>query len=168
MLLTVLHTACTRFKGVYMNEITLTLYNNSSGQNVVYKNKTQVGQSMTGQLIENVNMEHVVLHVPYFNGYASVNYAYIPEFKRYYYVSLEVMNGGRLKLTMKSDALSSFWDSFQYSQCIAKRSTSNYNTDIKDDVLAFKSKPKIIRRNLNTGFTPTSTGGCYILTIGGK
>lgn len=168
MLLTVLHTVYIRFKGVYMNEITLTLYNNSSGQNVVYKSKTQVGQSMTGQLIENVNMEHVVLHVPYFNDYSSVNYAYIPEFKRYYYVSIEVMNGGRLKLTMKSDALSSFWGNFQYSQCIAKRSTSNYNNQIRDDVIAFNSKPTIIRRKTTSKFTPSSSGGCYILTIGGK
>ena len=151
-----------------MNEITLTLYNNSSGQNVVYKRKTQVGQTMTGQLKENVNMEHVIIHVPYFNGYASVNYAYIPEFKRYYYVTIEVVNGGRLKLTMKSDALSSFWQYCSTSQCIAKRSTSNYNTDIKDNVVAFKPQPKIIRRKTSNKFTPSGSGGCYILTLGGK
>lgn len=151
-----------------MNEITLTLYNNSSGQNVVYKRKTQVGQTMTGQLKENVNMEHVVLHVPYFNGYASVNYAYIPEFKRYYYVSLEVVKGNQLKLTMKSDALSSFWQYYSNSQCVAKRSTSNYNTDIKDNVVAFKPQPTIIRRKTSSKFTPSGSGGCYILTLGGK
>ena len=169
MLLTVLHTACIHFRGYIMaNEITLTLYNNSSGQNVVYKSYSQKGNAMTGQLIENLNMENVIIHIPYFSDYASVNYAYIPEFKRYYYVTVEVMKGGRLKLTMKSDALSSFWASFNRSQCIAKRSTSNYNSQIKDDVIAFKSQPKIIRRKTSSAFTPSSSGGCYILTIGGK
>ena len=150
------------------NELTLTLYNNSSGQNVVYKGKAQVGLTMTGQLKENVNMENVVVHIPYFSNYANVNYAYIPEFKRYYYCKVDVINGGRLKLTMKSDALSSFWQYFNTSQCIAKRSTSNYNTDIADNVLAFKPQPKIIRRKTSSKFTPTSSGGCYILTLGGK
>lgn len=149
-------------------ELSITLYNNSSGQNVVYKNKSQVGVTLTGQLKENVNMENVVVHIPYFSGYASVNYAYIPEFKRYYYAKVDVVNGGRLKLTLKSDGLSSFWGNFQYSNCIAKRSTSNYNDQIADNAVPFKSKPTIIRRKTSSKFTPSSTGGCYILTIGGK
>ena len=150
------------------NEISLRLYSNSSANNVIYKRKTQIGSTLTGQLKENVEMSHVVIHIPYIDNYASVNYAYIPEFKRYYYVTVEVLNGGRLKLTMKSDALSSFWGYYRSSPCIAKRSTSNYNPNIKDDVLAFKPQPVIIRRKTSAKFTPSSSGGCYILTIGGK
>ena len=150
------------------NEISLTLYNNSSANNVVYKRKTQIGNTLTGQLKENLEMSNVVIHIPYIENYAQVNYAYIPEFKRYYYTTIEVLNGGRLKLTMKSDALSSFWGNYKISQCIARRSSSNYNANIKDDVLAFKPQPVIIRRKTSAKFTPSSSGGCYILTIGGK
>lgn len=143
------------------------LYNCSSQPNVVYKNKTLL-DTLNGTLKENVNRENVVVTVPYTSSYASINYAYIPDFKRYYFVSVDNLSGSRLRLTMKSDALSSFWDSYKYSQCIAKRSTSNYNTTIKDDMIAFKPQPEIIRRKTTAKFTPSSTGGCYILTMAGK
>lgn len=150
------------------NEISLTLYSNSSANNVIKKRLTQIGNTLTGQLKENLEMTNVVIHIPYISNYAQVNYAYIPEFKRYYYTTVEVLNGGRLKLTMKSDASSSFWNNYKVSQCIARRSTSNYNPDIKDDVIAYKSQPIFIRRKTSAKFTPSSSGGCYILTIGGK
>ena len=150
-----------------MDEITLTLYNNASAPNVVSKVISQL-TSMTGQLKENVNMQSVVVHIPYFENYASCNYAYIPEFKRYYNVSIEVMNGGRLKLTMRSDVLMSFWDKCKNSQCIAKRSSSSTNPQIVDNVIAFKCQPTLYRGHSTSKFTPTSSGGCYILTIGGK
>lgn len=150
-----------------MNEISLTLYNNSSAPNVVKKRKT-VLETLTGQLKENVNLERVVIHIPYFANYASCNYAYIPEFHRYYYVSVEVMDGERLKLTMKSDPLSSFWNNYCNSPCIARRSSSSPNPNIKDDLIAYKPQPVIIRRKTSQTFTPSSSGGCYILTIGGK
>ena len=150
------------------NEITLTLYNNKSAPNVVYKNKTQVGSTMTGQIIENLNLQNVIITIPYFSDYALCNYAYIPEFKRYYFCKIEVLKGERLKLTMKSDALSSFWGDVKYSQCIARRSSSSYNPDIKDDYLVFKPQPKYVRRKTSAKFTPTGSGGCYVLTIGGK
>ena len=151
-----------------MDEITLTLYNNSSAENVVQKRKTQIGSTLTGQLKENINLERVVITIPYISDYSLVNYAYIPEFHRYYYVSVDVMNGERLKLTMKSDALSSFYSKYKVSPCIAKRSSSNYNPMIKDDLVPFKPKPVIIRGKTSDFFTPSSSGGCYILTLGGK
>ena len=148
-------------------EITLTLYNNSSAPNVIHKSLSTL-TSMSGDLIENVNMQNVVIHVPYFSSYASCNYAYIPEFKRYYYVSVEVMNGERLKLTMRSDPLTSFYNGYCQSQCIARRSSSNANPEIADKVLRYRPQPIYIRRKTGSKFTPSSSGGCYVLTIGGK
>lgn len=151
-----------------MNEISLTLYNNASAPNVVYKKISQVGNTLTGQLKENLNMQNVVIHIPYIENYASINFAYIPEFKRYYNVSVEVLNGGRLKLTMKCDVLMSFWGKCNNSQCIAKRSSSDFNPQIVDNVIAFKCQPTLYRGHSTGHFTPSSSGGCYILTIGGK
>lgn len=150
-----------------MDEVTLNLYNNSSAPNVVIKSLTSLA-TLTGQLKENVNMENVVVHIPYFSDFASCNYARIEQFKRYYNVSIEVMNGNRLKLTMKSDPLSSFWDKYKNSKCIAKRSSSDINPQIVDNVIAFNCKPTLHRSHTTSGFSPSSSGGCYILTIGGK
>ena len=143
------------------------LYNNHSAQNVVHKIKTQI-KICNGICKENVNRESAVFTISHFSGWENINYAYIPEFGRYYYVSVDLLNGMRLKLTMKSDALSTFWDSYKASQCIAKRSTSNFNPDIADECLKFKSQPIYIRRKTSSKFTPTSNSGSYVLTVGGK
>ena len=145
----------------------ITLYNSSSMPNVISKAKTIIA-TFEGDLIENVNRENVIVTIPYTSAYANINYAYIPEFERYYSVSVDCINGQRLRLTMHSDALSSFWDRYKYSPCIAKRSSSNYNPALRDDMIAFKPEPQIIRRKTASKFTPSSNGGCYILTLAGK
>ena len=145
----------------------IVLYNNSSAPNVVHKRKTTL-RTMNGTLKEDVNREHVVVTIPYASDYASINYAYIPEFKRYYFVSVDNLKGLRLKLTMESDALSSFWNNYNSSQCIAKRSSSSYNPLLVDELMAFKPQPIYIRRKTSAKFTPSSSGGSYILTVGGK
>ena len=147
--------------------MTIDLYNNASMPNVVNKQKTLL-RTLNGTLKEDVNREHVVVTIPYADDYASINYAYIADFKRFYFVTVENLKGVRLRLTMDSDALSSFWNNYKYSQCIAKRSSSNYNPDIKDDLLAFKPQPIYIRRKTSSKFTPSSSGYCYVLTLGGK
>ena len=145
----------------------ITLYNSSSMPNVINKAKTVI-ETLQGDLKENVNRENVVVTIPYTSAYASINYAYIPEFERFYFVSVDCIDGQRLRLTMHSDALSSFWNRYKYSPCIAKRSSSNYNPAIRDDMIAFKPEPIIIRRKTSAKFTPSSSGGCYILTMSGK
>lgn len=145
----------------------ITLYNSSSMPNVINKAKTVI-ETLQGDLKENVNRENVVVTIPYTSAYASINYAYIPEFERFYFVSVDCIDGQRLRLTMHSDALSSFWNRYKYSPCIAKRSSSNYNPAIRDDMIAFKPEPVIIRRKTSAKFTPSSSGGCYILTMSGK
>lgn len=145
----------------------ISLYNNASAPNVVHKRKTLL-RTLNGTIKEDVNRESVVVTIPYASDYASINYAYIPDFKRYYFVSVDNLKGLRLKLTMKSDALSSFWNNYAGSQCIAKRSSSAPNKDIADNLVHFKSQPIYIRRKTQSKFTPSSSGGCYILTIGGK
>ena len=145
----------------------ISLYNNASAPNVVHKSKTLLN-TLNGILKEDVNREKVVVHIPYQSNYASINYAYIPEFKRFYFVTVDNLKGVRLKLTMTSDAISSFWNNYKNSPCIARRSSSNYNTDIPDKLVHFKSQPIYIRRKAPQKFTPSSSGGCYVLTIGGK
>lgn len=150
-----------------MPNVNMILYNNASAPNVVHKRLTTL-DTLTGDILENVDREKVVLTIPDNSHYAVINYAYIDVFSRYYFVEVEKLTGGLLKLTMKSDALSSFWANYKQSNCIAKRSTNNYNPALKDDLIPFKAVPKYERRVSNFGFTPSSSGGCYILTVGGK
>ena len=150
-----------------MQPIQVVLYNNASAHNVVHKQKTQI-RSMTGVLKENCMMEKVTMNITYFSDYYRCNYAYIPEFHRYYYINVALIEGDQVRLIMKSDALSSFYDGYRNSKIIARRSSSNMNPNIPDDASPFKPEPKIIHRKTAFGFTPSSTGYCYVLTLGGK
>ena len=148
-------------------DMTIYLYNNYSNQNVVNKKKTLL-TTLVGDLKENVNMESIVVTIPYFPNYAQLNYCYIPEFARYYFCEVEVMNGRRLKISGTSDPLSSFWGTVKTSPCIAKRSATVVNKDIVDKTFVWSPQPKIIHRKMGTAFTPSSSGDCYVLTLGGK
>lgn len=150
-----------------MADITLSLYNNSSAPNVVHKRISLI-ETLTGDLKESAELESVSITIPYTSSFANINYAYIPQFNRYYYAQVTVLNGELIKLDLTSDVLMSFWGRFSGSQCIARRSTSAPNNDIPDELVHFKSQPIYIRRKTSQKFTPTSSGGCYILTIGGK
>ena len=146
--------------------IQVTLYNTSSAHNVVHKQKTQL-RVMNGVLKENCYMERITMNVTYFSDYYRCNYAYIPEFHRYYYVTVELVDGDQVRLIMKSDALSSFYDGYRQSKIIAKRSSSSVNPNIVDTASPFKPIPKVITRRVDFEFTPSSSGYCYVLAMGG-
>ena len=68
--------------------MTIRLYNNVSDKNVVDKQLTQVGNDITGTLRDDCSVVDPVIAI---EGIAAningVNYAYIPEFNRYYYIN---------------------------------------------------------------------------------
>lgn len=144
----------------------LTLMNNSSQPNVVHKKLTTVA-TLTGDVKENVNIESPSFTVPMFEGFNNVNYAYIEALGRYYFVSVEVLTGQLIRLSMKSDALSSFWNRFSNSPCIARRSSSAPDYRLTDNRLISLPKPEYIYRRTNCAFTLTNTNN-YVLTITGK
>ena len=148
-------------------DIVITLYNTSSAHNVVKKQMTQLKQ-ITGNLKENTYMERITINVNFFEDYYRCNYAYIPEFHRYYYVTVELIDGKQVRLIMKSDALTSFYDGYKNSRVIARRSSSDCNPNIVDTASPFKPQPAIHDTKCNFEFTPSSSGYCYVLTLGGK
>lgn len=150
-----------------MSPFEVRLYNNSSAHNVVHKSISLI-RTMQGVLKENCYMEKITMNVTYFSDYYRCNYAYIPEFHRYYYVNVALIEGDQIRLVMKSDALSSFYDGYKNSKVIARRSSSDMNPNIVDTASPFYPQPKIIHRKTSFGFTPSSTGYNYVLTMGGK
>ena len=143
------------------------LYNNSSDPFVVHKSISLIA-TVYCQFTESTPIDAPELLLDMRSGFKNFNYCYIPEFGRYYYCYPEIVNGNQMRLRCESDPLMSFWSSAQGSNCIAERSTSAPNTELVDELLPFKNTPKYIRRKMATGFSPSSSGGCYILTVGGK
>ena len=147
--------------------VSITLYQNFSDPTFVHKKKSLV-KTCTCQITESVDVDEMDLLFDIDSSLNVCNYAYIDSFKRYYFLTPGVRNGNQMSMRATSDPLSSFWDSYSASPCVAERSTSHPNPDLPDPLLPFKPKPVLDVRQLPTGFTPLSSGGCYILTVGGK
>lgn len=143
------------------------LYQNYSDPFKVHKNISLL-KTVQCEITESNDIDSPTLLLDMENNPKQFNYCYIPEYGRYYFCNPKIENGVYMRLECASDVLMSFWDSFSGSKCIAERSTSHPNPDLVDEMLPFKPQPRLIRRYLDTGFTPTSSGGCYILTVGGK
>lgn len=66
------------------------------------------------------------------------NYAYIPDFGRYYYLSPPVsIRSGLLEYSGRCDVLQSFYNQFKNCPMIAARADSDYNTFVPDNMRKF-------------------------------
>ena len=91
--------------------MTLILYNYSGDRNVLHKSLTN-GVSMTGSLTEPSNVVRPTIIIDSDDGAfdpATMNYAYIQEFHRYYFIQdVTALTNNLWQVTMKSDVLKSF------------------------------------------------------------
>lgn len=148
--------------------IEVKLYNNYSDPTVVNKQLTLV-DTVNCEISDTCELDAPILLLDMDStDLPKYNYCYIAAFGRYYFCRPEIINGNQMQISCESDPLKSFWGDIAGSECIAERSTSHPNPELPDDMLPFKPQPKYIVRQLSTGFTPSSSGGCYILTVGGK
>lgn len=145
------------------------LYNNQSDPRKVHKSITLLKTISDCQIAEDCTIENPRLILQLDIDISKCNYCYIPSFGRYYFLRPGIISGDELEVIGDTDVLMSFWSSFSTSQCIAERSTTNYNPEIPDEMLPFKSQPKIVYRKLsNAAFTPGANTGSYVLMVGGK
>lgn len=149
--------------------MTITLYKSPGERNILYREKTLVKDMVNVQLTEAVNIETPELLIDRDDSIIGFDYAYIPAFKRYYFLnSMEITNGNQFRLRLESDPLESFRSQIDNSEVIAKRSTNRGNPEIEDPLVVFKNKPNYRTVKCPTGFTPSSSGYCYCLILGGK
>lgn len=148
--------------------ITVQLYNNLSDPTVVNKKITLV-DTVTCEITDSCELDDPVLLLDMDEtDLPKYNYCYIADFGRYYFCRPQIVNGNQMLISCESDPLKSFWEDISLSECVAERSSSHPNPDLVDDMLPFKPQPVYDVRQLSTGFTPSTSGGCYILTVGGK
>lgn len=147
--------------------VTVKLYQNHSDPNVVYKSITLISTNNC-QLTGGCQLDAPVLLLDMQSNIKNFNYMYIEEFGRYYHCIATIVNGNQMQIIGWTDVLMSFWNQFKNSQCVAQRSSNMGNPEIEDELMPFESQPEYIYRRSSFAFTPSSSGGCYILTVGGK
>lgn len=147
----------------------VTLYKSPGERNILYREKTLVKDMVNVQLTEAVNIETPEILINRDDSIIGFDYAYIPAFKRYYFLTdMRIENGNQFRLILESDPLESFRSQIDNCETIAKRSTNRGNTEIEDPLVVFKNKPNYVTRKCATGFAPDGAGYCYALILGGK
>lgn len=150
----------------------VTFYNCSDEPQDVHKsNKTTLG-TYNCNVYDTQNIENPAILLPRNDNLRNANYCHIPFFNRYYYCVLEQLPDGREIMRCDSDPLTSFWDSYKNSPCIAKRSTSSTFPNMVDEAVV--TTPKITRNEIklndDTCFHPDSDTNprCVMLTVAGR
>ena len=143
----------------------ITLYNNTKLLNRLERTFSSP-VTITGSLRDPMNVINPDIYVEYNSAYLTKNYAYLPDFNRYYYFrNPPSVDGKRMMLHLHADALYNYRDLILKSDCIAERSSSNYNLYLDDDAIMKSSSYDYFSRSLPYEFTPDN--GSYILICAG-
>ena len=101
---------------------------------------------------------------PQFNP-ADVNYAYIAEFKRYYYIAEWTYNKGFWTASLLCDVLASYKPEIGASTQYILRSASNFDTSIVDTMYPARSGCDVQSAQFVNPFTAIFNGGTYVLGV---
>lgn len=142
----------------------LNLYTNNSADNVVTKSITLL-TSMTGTLRENCSIVDPVITVENINNAiaAVCNYAFIPQFARYYFVRNITLSGKLWIITMHVDVLASFQTPLKSLDAVIARNENRYNLYLQDGFFKTYQNPHVSIKQFPAGFTNHS----YILAVAG-
>lgn len=122
----------------------VTLYKNSSAPNTVEKSKYLTTVIDTEYYLKkSCTLTDPVITIKY-KGFISANYAYIKEFKRFYFITNIVsVNQDYWMVYLHVDVLMSFHSDFFISYGMVLRNEYYSNTFIEDNRVSFSTKPVI-------------------------
>lgn len=142
----------------------IVLMNNSSDADTINKALNPV-RTLTGSLKNNCSIETPTVIINN-SGMINANYAYIPEFGRYYYITDQIiLSNERVSISMKVDVLESFKSDILSLSAIVEQSTSNYDKYMSDEIWLAKVKKSTTIINFSSGLL--DTGQFILITAGG-
>ena len=135
------------------------LYNNEP-MNKITKSPQDLGLVLTGTLRDESSIVDPVVIVECANPIVA-NYAYIPEFNRYYYIrnidAYRSYNDGEnmhnlWRITMHTDVLKTFSEGILGSPCIVGKSSNRFNLYLNDNRYKLKQNDLISVQRFPEGF----------------
>lgn len=140
------------------------VYKNSTPKNRLYRKLTG-HLTVAGHLIEPCDVLNPIIKVAYNAYHVNINYAYIADFGRYYFIERYEINGDTVTLYLHVDVLYTYRDQILHSQCIAERSSSHYNVNLTDNMIQAEDGYRYNFSELPYTFDPAN--GSYILMVTG-
>ena len=139
-------------------------YYNSSEKNKIGKSLLKE-LTMDGNLRDECSVINPTILVEHSNlsGY---NYVYIPEFKRYYFITeMTIVRNNLWRISLKVDVLESFKKDILNLSCIVdKQQYENYSNNIDDGSYINKADSFVEITNYQNGFN--SSGEFILITAG--
>lgn len=144
----------------------ITLFNNTSGTNVVNKSITQLSGGIVGSIKDESNIVDptIIVSKDVTTMYPNFNYFYIHDFDRYYYVTDKTLEHSRTIITGHVDPLMSFADEIKNLTIIAERASNNYDLYQVDNDVSLDNYRIIATKAFQNGF---NEGHFYVLSCCG-
>lgn len=122
------------------------------------------GISRTCVLKDDCSITSPVLELS-LSEYPAYNYAYIPDFGRYYYVSDWTYYRGVWSCSLNVDVLTSWRDNILSTVAHVEYSTSDYSMDYTDNRVTPTQEKEIITSTTPVTLSAFDSTGCYILSV---
>ena len=142
----------------------ITFYTNNSEKNALTKTKTQIVRldgtlkDGTSILDPSVLCYHLDAYIP------NINYFYIDEFARYYFITgVEIVRTDLWQISGHVDVLATYKDQILANRAIIQRNQNNYNLLLNDGLFKTQQNPRIATIPFSTGFTTSN----YVLALAG-
>ena len=142
----------------------ITFYTNNSEKNALTKDKTQIVRldgtlkDGTSILDPTVLCYHLDTYIP------NINYFYIDEFARYYFITgVEIVRNDLWQISGHVDVLATYKDQILANRAIIQRNQNNYNLLLNDGLFKTQQNPRITTIPFSTGFTTSN----YVLALAG-
>ena len=144
--------------------MTLTLYRTDSEVDKMYKSLSGSYQ-ITGTLKDPTNMLSADIKCQLSSTYLDRNYAYIPEFGRYYFITDKTIEGTELvTLHLQVDVLMTYADVVSRQPMLIERSEGNVNEYLADSMRPIFNYPMTLTKKFPNSFDPFN----FYLTVCGK
>lgn len=121
----------------------IVLMNNTQELNKITKTPTTV-RTLTGTLREQTDIVDPQINVEYDGTLTDVNYMYISEFHRYYFITkIESVRTGLWRIYAHCDVLKTYSEGILGTPCVVARSESRYNLYLNDSAFKAYSNPRL-------------------------
>ena len=139
-------------------------YTNTSEKNAMTKNITQLFD-FNGVLREESPIIRPVITFEGLTNIGAINYAYIPDFGRYYFVEeITCIRNGLFQVSMRVDVLMSFRNQILSNNAIIERNENQYDLKLNDGLFKTQQNPRIAQFEFPNGFTNWD----FVLAVAGN
>ena len=141
----------------------ITFMNNQEELNKITKRPSSV-MTLTGHLREETDIVNPVINIEYSGTLTNVNYMWIPEFHRYYFITkIESVRTGLWRVYAHCDVLKTYAEGILGTPCVVARNEKQYNLMLNDSYFKVYANPRLQIANFPNKFS----GYSYVLVMKG-